>query len=271
MRMTIHLVSREDFWPFALATRAARRAAVLRARPEPTTRGDGGRGADGARAGSRAARAAAQGARRARRPGARAGVGQWVDLVRAPPSGTWERRRADRFALAEDRVGPPPRPVGAGGRRAPRRALPGRVRPGVAQGRRELHRPRLRPARPHPGAAWTSCACAASRARTCSTCRAASLPGRGRARPAALPAHVGRDAARPRPPHGRPARGAPADACSARGRRPSFPSFLRRRRRGGHVALRGAARCGSSRSRRCAARRGVRWRTRRSRLAAFHA
>lgn len=29
------------------------------------------------------------------------GVGFWVDLVRAPPSGAWERRRADRYALAE--------------------------------------------------------------------------------------------------------------------------------------------------------------------------
>ena len=35
-------------------------------------------------------------------------VGLWVDLVRAPPSGTWERRRADLYALAEDWVGPPP-------------------------------------------------------------------------------------------------------------------------------------------------------------------
>src|SRR5215212_1782418 len=36
------------------------------------------------------------------------GVGLWVDLVRAPPSGTWERRRADLYALAEDWLGPPP-------------------------------------------------------------------------------------------------------------------------------------------------------------------
>ena len=34
----------------------------------------------------------------------RAGV--FVDLVRVPPSGTWERRRADLYALAEDWVGP---------------------------------------------------------------------------------------------------------------------------------------------------------------------
>jgi hypothetical protein len=37
------------------------------------------------------------------------GVGLWIDLVRAPPAGTWERRRADLFASAEDWVGPPPR------------------------------------------------------------------------------------------------------------------------------------------------------------------
>ena len=36
------------------------------------------------------------------------GAGLWVDLVRVPPSGTWERRRADLFALAEDWIGPPP-------------------------------------------------------------------------------------------------------------------------------------------------------------------
>jgi hypothetical protein len=33
-------------------------------------------------------------------------LGLWVDIVRVPPSGTWERRRADRLALAEDWVGP---------------------------------------------------------------------------------------------------------------------------------------------------------------------
>jgi hypothetical protein len=33
------------------------------------------------------------------------GVGLWLDLVRVPPSGTWERRRADLYAAAEDWVG----------------------------------------------------------------------------------------------------------------------------------------------------------------------
>jgi hypothetical protein len=32
------------------------------------------------------------------------GIGAYVDLVRAPPSGTWGQRRADLYALAEDWV-----------------------------------------------------------------------------------------------------------------------------------------------------------------------
>ncbi len=36
------------------------------------------------------------------------GVGLWLDLVRVPPSGTWERRRADLYGAAEDWIGPPP-------------------------------------------------------------------------------------------------------------------------------------------------------------------
>jgi hypothetical protein len=33
------------------------------------------------------------------------GAGLWLDMVRVPPSGTWERRRADLYGLAEDWVG----------------------------------------------------------------------------------------------------------------------------------------------------------------------
>ena len=32
------------------------------------------------------------------------GVGLWVDMIRVPPSGTWERRRADLYGLAGDHV-----------------------------------------------------------------------------------------------------------------------------------------------------------------------
>jgi len=34
------------------------------------------------------------------------GLGHWVDLVRVPPSGTWESRRADLYGLAESWLGP---------------------------------------------------------------------------------------------------------------------------------------------------------------------
>ena len=34
------------------------------------------------------------------------GASIWTDLVRVPPSGTWERRRADLFAEAERWIGP---------------------------------------------------------------------------------------------------------------------------------------------------------------------
>jgi hypothetical protein len=34
------------------------------------------------------------------------GAGLWLDMVRVPPSGTWERRRADLYGLAEDWIGP---------------------------------------------------------------------------------------------------------------------------------------------------------------------
>jgi hypothetical protein len=37
------------------------------------------------------------------------GINAWLSLVRVPPSGTWDRRRADLFALASDWIGPPPK------------------------------------------------------------------------------------------------------------------------------------------------------------------
>jgi DNA glycosylase AlkZ-like len=104
MRSTIHLVSREDYWPFALAVREARRVSSLRAaKVDPPS------------AAADALRAALAGGTALRRKEIEALVGKddarylglWIDLVRAPPSGTWARRRADLFALAEDWVGPP--------------------------------------------------------------------------------------------------------------------------------------------------------------------
>ncbi len=105
MRTTIHMVSRRSFWGYAAGVRQARRTWALRVQ---------GRAADEA-----AMVVAAADLRQALRDGPRTvkeldglgsgfvgNLGLWVDLVRVPPSGTWERRRADRLALAEDWVGP---------------------------------------------------------------------------------------------------------------------------------------------------------------------
>ncbi len=107
MRSTIHLVSREDYWLLAEATRPARRAHWLR-----VTKSEEAPIA----AAAETLRKALAGGETMRRKDMEAligkeetrAVGLWVDIVRAPPSGTWERRRADLYALAEDWIGPPP-------------------------------------------------------------------------------------------------------------------------------------------------------------------
>jgi hypothetical protein len=108
MRTTIHMVSGREFWRYAMGVRQARRAWALRtpgASGEVTTEADMVAKADRIRA------ALAQGPRTVKELGELGAgfvgnLGLWVDLVRVPPSGTWERRRADRLALAEDWVGP---------------------------------------------------------------------------------------------------------------------------------------------------------------------
>ena len=104
LRSTIHLVSAADYWPTAVAVRLARRDWYARA-----TRRDP---AEFAAAAARLEPALAGGPLRRKEiadlVGAELvnGVGLWLDLVRVPPSGTWERRRADLYGLAEDWVGP---------------------------------------------------------------------------------------------------------------------------------------------------------------------
>jgi Winged helix DNA-binding domain len=123
MRTTIHLVGRGDYWPFALAVRADRRASwlkVVRDAPSPQAMAGAARTVRAALAGGPLSRRALEeliGRERFR------GVGMWIELVRAPPSGTWERRRADRFAAAEDWLGPPSIDVGAAKEHLARRYL----------------------------------------------------------------------------------------------------------------------------------------------------
>jgi winged helix DNA-binding protein len=108
MRSTIHTVSARDYTLFVAGVRAARREWWLRANrrqiaPETV-----------AEAAARA-RALLAGGPLRRQELVREldvesavwnGIGLWVDLLRAPPSGTWKQRRADLYVVAEDWLPP---------------------------------------------------------------------------------------------------------------------------------------------------------------------
>ena len=110
LRSTIHLVTPRDWWRFSAAIREPRRASWLRPH----------KGVVSARELGGAVRRVRE--RLAEGPVPRAelqeligkgaagvnGINVFIDLVRAPPSGTWERRRADLFAAAEDWLGEAP-------------------------------------------------------------------------------------------------------------------------------------------------------------------
>lgn len=109
MRVTIHLASARDFWPIALAVRTARQERFVRSR-------QGAVAPDALARAAETLRPHLEGGATLRRTEVEAlvgkeeskGVGLWLDLVRVPPAGTWERRRADVFGLASDWLGPPP-------------------------------------------------------------------------------------------------------------------------------------------------------------------
>ncbi len=106
MRATIHLVSKRDYWPFVVGIRGRpQQKWWLRTHGRHVTNQQ-------VAANDRKVRRALSDSTLSRAEieqilGQRLGLaGLFLDLVRVPPSGTWERRRADLYALAEDWVGP---------------------------------------------------------------------------------------------------------------------------------------------------------------------
>lgn len=111
MRATIHMVSRRDFPLFSAAIRKGRREWWFRTQRKQL------HGVDMDAVSARVRKHLAAGPLRAAklqellRAGgypriAAVSAGMWVDIVRVPPSGTWEQRRADLYGLADDWVGP---------------------------------------------------------------------------------------------------------------------------------------------------------------------
>jgi hypothetical protein len=112
MRSTIHLVSASDFRLFAAGTRDARRQWWLRSfraqldgidMESATTRIRNLLAGQPRRAREMLEFLAAEGYPRI----AWMSAGQWIDMVRVPPSGTWRQRRADPYGLADEWLGRP--------------------------------------------------------------------------------------------------------------------------------------------------------------------
>ncbi len=106
MRGTIHTVSAADYHPMAAGLRSLRRAWARKVYRGDDSRRDavvariraGLAGTDAPRARLRELVGDADGT-------VAATIDTDAELLRVPPSGTWERRRADRYALADDRIG----------------------------------------------------------------------------------------------------------------------------------------------------------------------
>ena len=213
MRATIHMVSAADFWPMVVGTRRVRREWFEKVARTEVDKLDAGAVAEAVRnvlsdqplpMKQLTERLVARGFP----PTAARWAGTWVDLVRVPPSGTWERRRADLYGLADAWLPTTAVTEEQGMELLIRRYL-GAFGPAtlkdvanwmgmkVSQMRHVADRMELRSFRDENGGMLLD------------------LPGAPVARPrdaraAALPGGVGCRAAGPRPPHPDPAGGAPA-------------------------------------------------------------
>jgi hypothetical protein len=114
LRVTIHTVTAADYWPLTEAVRRERRRWWLRVAGRDRTASDMERMAEEAREEltrgplplrELRARMAARG----HEVDSTGGLGLWLDMVRVPPPGTWDRPRADLYGLAEQWL---PRPTG---------------------------------------------------------------------------------------------------------------------------------------------------------------
>jgi hypothetical protein len=111
MRSTIHMVSAGDYWAMVEAIRRERRRWWLGVQRHQVKLDMEKAGAllrthlrDGPRRQSELT--AALKAEGFPMPAAWSAANLWLDMVRVPPSGTWERRRADLYGLAEEWLGP---------------------------------------------------------------------------------------------------------------------------------------------------------------------
>jgi hypothetical protein len=108
MRGTIHTVARDDYWTFVGAIQRVQREWSERATKAPTNldRSPGLERVRDALARGPMKRPALLALLSAEHPAVRFSVDTDLAILRVPPSGTWERRRADLCALADDVIGP---------------------------------------------------------------------------------------------------------------------------------------------------------------------
>ena len=189
MRATIHMVSAADYWPMEVGVRAARREWWLRAARSQYA------GLDPEEVGRAVADELASGPLRQKElsrrlnergsGGPQAGINILADIVRVPPSGTWDQRRADLYGLAADWLKPPENLTERDGIELLIRRYLGGFGPAAAGGRRQLDGRQHRYRRRRWRRPW-SCAPSAMRAaEPWSICRMRRCPIPTRRRPRA--------------------------------------------------------------------------------------